>query len=307
MRKTQRVVQLLLTVCVLAASISAFAENGASKLDARIAEIAANFPGTVGVYARNLETGEEAALNPDRRFPMASVYKIPIMTQVFRDIDAGKLSIDERIEIGPEIRVKPGSGLLRLMQPGLQPTISDLLYLMLTISDNAATDLLLERVGAANVTATLREMGLQNISVDRPTAVLIRDWLASPNEKFLRDERDQSSPRAMAELLAKIANGEAASAESCKRMLEVLRNQQFRQRLPRYLPGVAVLHKTGTIGYTTNDAGIIDMKTQRIAIAVFTEKRDLSVATIEAEETIGQIARAVYDYFNARELPAESE
>ena len=258
---------------------------------------------------------------------MASVYKIAIMVHVFREVDAGRLSLAERIEITEADR-RLGSGLLTHMTPGLKPTLYDLLLLMITISDNQATDMLLGRVGAANVTATLRQLGLKDIRVDRPTAELIGDLLAltdesfrgkSPadllanrqlfakitpekreqaNRAFLEDKRDVSSPRAMVELLVKLFRGEAASQASCEKMLQILRLQQFRQRIPRYLEDVPAANKTGTIGFTTNDAGIIFAGKQPIALAIFTLKANLQVSTEEAEERIGEIARTIYDYFD---------
>jgi beta-lactamase class A len=285
---------------VLVLSIAArAAEEKPSPLEARLAEIATSFPGTIGVFVRNLESGEEARLNAEKTFPMASVYKIPIMVQVFRDAEAGKISLDERIELRAEDR-RPGSGLLRLMTPGLKPTVSDLLYFMITISDNEATDLLLGRVGADKVTASIRALGIADMSVDRPTQTLIQNWLASPNAKFIDDKRDQASPRAMVDLLTKIHRGEAAAADSCKKMIDILKQQQFRERIPRHLPPTVVAHKTGTIGFTTNDAGIMTVGSRHVALAIFTLKGDLKVPTESAQETIGLLARAVYDYFDYR-------
>lgn len=326
---------LVLTLLAASASFAAEPASRAPALETRVAQLVRSFPGTVGVYARNLETNQEVGVNADELFPMASVYKVAIMVQVFREADAGRLSLDERMEMG-EAQRRLGSGLLTYMAAGLRPTVRDLVLLMITISDNEATDILLERVGAANVTATLRALGLQDMRVDRPTAGLIGDWLSyahedfrgkSPafllaNEKFferitperqeqanrafVQDRRDVSSPRAMAELLAKIYGGEAASKKSCQEMLEILGRQQFRQRIPRELPaGARVAHKTGTIGYSVNDAGILTIGKQHVAVAIFTLKANTSVTSGEAEARIGAIARTIYDYFSYTAPPAE--
>lgn len=294
---------LIFSLCLFALPRCVFpeAEPKRAVLATRLQEIAADFPGTVGVYTKNIETGEDAKLNADKTFPMASTFKVPVMVQIFRDVDAGKISLDERVELTAENR-RPGSGLLHLMAPGLKPTINDLLYFMITISDNEAADILLERAGAERVTATVRSFGINDLRVDRSTAQLIRNWIAAPNKTFVEDKRDQSSPRAMADLLIKIQKGEAASPDSCKKMIGILKEQEFNQRIPRYLPpGTPVAHKTGTIGFTTNDAGIIEINKQHVVLAVFTLKSNLDVSMDSSESTIAKIGRAVYDYFSAKE------
>jgi beta-lactamase class A len=152
----------------------------------------------------------------------------------------------------------------------------------------------------------MRELGIDSLRVDRPTRELIRDWLQNPNEKFLEDKRDVASPRAMVELLGLILSNKAASPESCRAMLQILRQQQFNSRIPHHLPSVAVAHKTGTIGYTVNDAGIIftDRK-EPIALAVFTLRDDLRMPVGISEDAIAEMARAVYDYFVYDPVPTE--
>jgi beta-lactamase class A len=289
-------------------------------------ELADAFPGVLGVTVRDIKTGEEVSINGDRLFPMASVYKIPIMVEVFRQIEAGRFSLEDRIELGDEHRTL-GSGALTLLSNGLKPTIKDLITLMIVLSDNEATDILLKKVGAENVTATMRSMGINNIRVDRPTFELIRDYIgfmdenargktykeiiamsvtrqvspekqAEAEREFAKVMKDVSSPRDMALLLEKIYKGEAASKESCRMMMMILGQQMFNQRLPRYLPESArMAHKTGTIGSTTNDAGIMFVRGNPIAIVVFTV--DKRAARGEIEERMGRLARVVYDFFDA--------
>ncbi|MGH9751964.1 MAG: serine hydrolase [Blastocatellia bacterium] len=297
-----------------------------SRLQSRLQELSDAFPGVIGVTARDIKTGEEVSINGDRLFPMASVYKVPIMVEVFRQIDAKKFSLDDRIELGDEHRTL-GSGVLTLLSNGLKPTIKDLITLMIILSDNEATDILLKKVGAENVTATMRSMGLNNIRVDRTTFELIRDYLglmdetmrgktykeiiatprtsritpekqAEAEREFAKAPKDVSSPRDMALLLEKIYKGEAASKESCRMMMTILGQQMFNQRLPRYLPESSrMAHKTGTIGSTTNDAGIMFVRGNPIAIAVFTV--DKRIARGEVEERMGRLTRVIYDFFDA--------
>jgi beta-lactamase class A len=297
-----------------------------SRLQSRLQEFSDAFPGVIGVAVRDIRTGEEISINGDRPFPMASVYKVPVMVEVFRQIDAKKFSLDDRIELGDEHRTL-GSGVLGLLSNGLKPTIQDLITLMIVLSDNEATDILLRKVGPENVTAVMRSMGLNNIRVDRTTFELIRDYLgfmdetargksyaeivamsralqitpekqAEAEREFAKERKDVSSPRDMALLLEKIYKGEAASKKSCETMMAILSRQMFNQRLPRYLPESSQMaHKTGTIGSTTNDAGIMFVRGNPIAIAVFTV--DKRIARGEVEERMGRLTRVIYDFFDA--------
>jgi beta-lactamase class A len=279
----------------------------------------------VGVFARDIESGAEVAYNADDQFPMASTYKVPILVTLYRQAEAGRFSMDDRVPITDADR-RLGSGLSMHMRPGLNPTIYDLAMLMITISDNEATDLLLQKVGAENVTSTMRQLGIKDIRVDRQTRDIIRDWLARVDPKygqekitegtennieqtslrekteaadraFTDDPRDHASPRGMTDLLTKIVKSQAASEASCHDMLEIMKLQIHTERIPRYLEGVTIASKTGTIGYTTNDTGVIYAGKHHIALTVDTLKQNTSVTTNEVNDRIGQIARVIYDYF----------
>jgi len=131
-----------------------------------ILHAAADLGGTVGVAARNLVTGDTVLLNADETFPMASVFKIPVMVEVMRQVDANTIALDERIILQEDDK-SPGSTLI-YCHAGLQPTVRDLLYLMITLSDNTATDMLWRRVGLERVNETMRALGLQSIDCFMP-------------------------------------------------------------------------------------------------------------------------------------------
>ena len=322
---------VLLVASLLLSSVTASQEKPGSRNDVltkRLSELAASFPGKVGIFVRNVETGAEAGINADDPFPMASTYKVAIMAQVFREAEAGRLKLDERVTLGQNDR-RLGSGLLPYMNVGLSPTIHDLLLMMITVSDNEATDLLLKRVGAKNVTAMLRQMGIEGMRVDRSTEEIIGSWLEAADPKFrgvsgaelaahpekfpamtkeqtekadraiVDDPRDHSSPRAMADLLTKIVRSQAASEKSCQDMLEIMQQQQLRTRIHRYLENVTIASKNGTIGYVTNDVGVLYAGKQHIVVSIFTLKANAEVTTEQAEERIGRIARTAWEYFDA--------
>ena len=319
---------LLLLLCAQVVAVFAQTAKPVPQMDrlrAHLQEMVNAFPGTMGVAVRDIATGQMISINGDRPFPMASAYKIPILVEVFRQAEAGKFSLDDRIELTAADRTL-GSGVLTLMSPGLNPTIKDLATLMIILSDNQATDILLNKVGAENVTATMRSFGLKNIRVDRTTFEMIRDYLALIDEAaegktkqqlmnrpqlntatpervakadtdFGHVLKDVASPHDMARLLEKIVKGEAASESSCQQMMTILNRQQFNHRLPRYLPeGTGFAHKTGTIASTTNDAGVMFVRGHAVALVVFTV--DKRTGRGEVEEQMGRLARVVYDFFD---------
>jgi len=309
-----------------AASSAGKANASLEALRVRLAEVAASFPGKVGIFLRNVETGAETGLNADDQFPMASTYKVAIMAQVFREAEAGRIRLDERVTLtAADMRL--GSGLLAYFTTGLNPTIHDLLLLMITVSDNVATDLLLKRVGAKNVTAMLRQQGIEAMRVDRSTEEIIGSYLEAADPKFrgvsgaelaqhpekfpamtkeqteradqaiVDDPRDHASPRAMADLLTKIVKNHVASEKSCADMLGIMQAQQLRTRIQRYLENVPTATKNGTIGYATNDVGVLYLGKQHVVVSIYTLKGSSAVSTEQAEERIGRLARVVYDYF----------
>jgi beta-lactamase class A len=133
---------------------------------ARLDDLGAELGGAVGVCARNLATGATVAYRADERFPLASVFKIPVMVEVMRQVDRGALRLDERLTLA-ETDKSPGSTLIHC-RPGLAPTIGDLLYLMITLSDNTATDMLWRKVGLGSVNETMTALGLTGIDCSLP-------------------------------------------------------------------------------------------------------------------------------------------
>jgi beta-lactamase class A len=132
----------------------------------RIAAISSALGGTLGVAARNLASQASVCLNTDELFPMASCFKIPIMVEVMRRVDAGVLRLDDRLTL-TEADKSPGSALIHV-QEGLRPTVRDLLYLMITLSDNTATDMLWRLVGLGSVNETMRGLDLSTIDCFMP-------------------------------------------------------------------------------------------------------------------------------------------
>jgi beta-lactamase class A len=152
--------------------------TGQARLRAEIDRFARAGGGTVGVSALHLESGEAISVNGDEPFPMASTFKVPIAVRLFQRVDAGEVDLATMITL-TERDIHPGSGEISqlLDDPGVSLSVLNLTELMLLISDNSATDLVLRAAGGAEaVNGRLRELGITDIRVDRPTIRLIADW-----------------------------------------------------------------------------------------------------------------------------------
>lgn len=303
--------------------------QGIERLKTQIEGMIRSVEGEVGVAAKHIETGEEITINGDMYFPMASVFKVPVFVEIMAQIKEGRFTLDDEISI-QKTDQHLGSGYLSdLDAPGIKLSVRNLINLMMMISDNSATDILLTKVGAENVNNRLRSFGLEKITVDRTCQHLIMDAVGMDYDKYkglslddvvkaLRRERrenpdafeqasakfsqvikDQSSPKAMNRLLELIFKKEILDETSCDFILSMMLKCQTGERrlrgdLPRY---VQIAHKTGTIGGTVNNSGIIYLPDElgHVAITVFT--KDTEDDTQDVEDVIAQIARFVYDYF----------
>ena len=299
-------------------------------LEAEIGRLSAIAGGKVGVGIIHIESGRELFVNGNEPFPMASTVKVPIAVELLTRVQTGAARLDSMVTV-KRSDLHPGSGTLTSLfnDPGVQLSVHNLLELMLLISDNSATDMVLKVAGGgASVNGRLTALGITGISVDRPTIHLIADasgvtglgpessWtlagfdslrrLVTPAQRsaartsFYQDRRDTATPQGMARLLAKIHRGEALGPERTAQLLDImLRCETGAARLKGLLPpGIAVRHKTGSLGIgVANDVGIITLPhgAGHLVVAVFVKEAMNDV--VAQELTIAQVARAAYDYF----------
>ena len=228
-----------------------------------------------GIYVKVLDTGEEIAINADTQMDTMSTIKIPLMIETFRQIEAGKLSLSDRIEL-TEAMKRPGTGILRSLDAGATITLKDTLMLMNIVSDNTATDILFDKVGGVEpVNALMTSYGLKATRATTPSSGWFAALRAAPSAaEFHREGKHPyglSSARDMGVLLEKIARGQAVSKASSDAMLTMLRGQVYSSRLPKYVTGFRVAHKTGDfMPYIGNDVGIFESDKRNIVVCVFT-------------------------------------
>jgi len=319
------------TLAPLSTPLQAQASDpGLVRLESEILRLSVIARGKVGVGLIHVESGRELFINRDDAFPMASTFKVPVAVQFLTKVDNGSASLDSMVTLKPS-DLHPGSGTLSNLfdDPGVSLSYRNLIELMLLISDNTATDLMLKAAGGGGaVNARLAAIGVRGISVDRPTILLIADAIGVRNlgpesewsnkkfgamalavseadqkaaaAAFYRDRRDTATPEGMARLLRKIWQREALSEASSALLLDImLRCQTGESRIKGMLPpGTPVMHKTGSLGIgVTDDVGIITLPegAGHLIITVFVKEATADVAA--QERTIAQIARAAYDYF----------
>jgi beta-lactamase class A len=237
--------------------------------------------GTVGVALEG-PGGRRWSQRGDRRFKAASVVKIPLMIEVYRRAEAGALGLDDAHVLADTDRAA-GSGVLLHLHAGLAPSIEDLVYLTMSISDNTATNLLIRRVGMAAVNETMRSLGMTGLTLARE----MRGRPAEPGE-----DENWATPDDYARVLRLLLDGHATGPAGTAAMVTMLERQQNGRRIGRYVPdtpGVRWGSKTGGLKGVTNDVGFVTGPGGRLILAVFCEgMADLHVG----EQCIGDIARA---------------
>jgi beta-lactamase class A len=237
------------------------------------------FGGHLGVAAKNFGTGEIIAYNASERFPTASVVKLPIMAAVFHRIDLKLIDPTIRFTLTKEDK-KPGSGILQFLSDSTTISLLDAVKLMIMLSDNTATNLVLDRIATthdarmAAVNNFLAVKGLKN------TRVLNRlySWeTKQQTPEGIRYGIGVSTPEDMVLLLDALYHRTLVDSTSCTTMLDILKQQQYNEMIPRLLPVdeckyLEVAHKTGEINETKVDVGLILSDKVNIALAVFVDK-----------------------------------
>jgi beta-lactamase class A len=317
----------LAVVVLLGAARLCAASATTTSIENDIAELSKRAEGVVGVAAWRLDgQGPRVLINADQRYPMASTYKVAIAGTIFAAVDAGRLKLDQMVTVDPAVMVPSEVLADRFIHPGVSLSVHNLLELMLTQSDNTATDVLMKLAGGGSaVTAWVKKQGVQGLQVDRDTGALLRDFFglpkegtftealaiaekadpkleekgALPNPAFDDDIRDTSTATAMSELLTRIFTGRALTAASTKAMVEIMErcrtgDARLKGRLP---PGTTVAHKTGTVGGSINDVGVMTLPAGRgqVVVTVFIKKS--AVPFEQREAVIAEIARSVRDYY----------
>jgi beta-lactamase class A len=274
------------------------------RLRLAIERITRSVNATWGIYIKCLETGEEISLNAAQQMDTMSTIKVPLMVEAFRQIEAGKFALTDRVKLREEDK-RPGTGIIRSLDASADLSVKDLITLMIIVSDNTATDLMFAKVGGSDpVNQLMSEYGLTQTRAIAPGSV----WFAalraarSPAD-FHREAKHPyglSSPRDMGVLLEKIKTGQAVSKAASDQMLQIMRGQLYTTRLPKYVSTFRIAHKTGDfLPYIGNDVGIFESQRRNIVVSVFTANHFGEAAILE--DAIGRVGQQVADYFTYRD------
>ncbi|HAA30749.1 MAG TPA: serine hydrolase [Cyanobacteria bacterium UBA8553] len=236
-----------------------------------------------GMFFLDLDTGNYLDIGGDRVFPAASTIKLPILIAFFQDLDAGKVSLDETLVMQRRL-ITGGSGTMQYNSAGTKFSARETVTKMITISDNTATNMIIDRLGGiTKLNQRFRSWGLKD--------TIIRNWLAD-----LRGTNTTSS-KDMVRLLALLINNQLVSLSSREQVLDILRHTTIKTLLPAGLgPGADIADKTGDIGFLIGDAGVITMPNGKRYLAGIFVRRPYKDS--RGRDFIRQVSSLVYNYLN---------
>ncbi|MEW6125605.1 MAG: serine hydrolase [Acidobacteriota bacterium] len=295
--RKKMVVSAILWLFLSSSMPQAFAKTDLKAMRAKIeALIQQSGAEIVGVAFYDLKTGDELLMNPDESLHAASTMKVPVMLELYRQAAAKKFSLDDQIEIKNDfVSIADGShfsiGKDDDSEPtlykriGEKETIRELMRLMIVMSSNLATNILIERVDAKNVMKTMREMGAKNIQVLRGV---------EDNKAFERKMNNTTTARDLMIILRRIAEGRAVSRQASDEMIQVLLTQHFNEGIPAGVSRDAkVAHKTGSITRIYHDAAIVFPKGRKPYVLVVLTRGFADGK--QAHRLVADISKVVYD------------
>jgi beta-lactamase class A len=261
---------------------NAFGDSLKADLDTYLKKLPAGK--NVSVYLEVLKNGQKYLKNPGQVVPAASIIKIPVMVEVMEQVKEKKFKLTDSLLLKSSDKVQ-GGGLLKNQKNNTRVTIERLVFLMITESDNTATNMLIKKVGMDSINNRMKKLGLAKTSVE----MLIFDLRAYARGK---DNRTTASETAL--LLKKIYRQEVATPDLCRFMLEILKRNKNKNAIPKFLKGVPVAHKTGSLSGIQGDAGIIYSSNPYI-LSVFIR----GLPATQAEGIIAEIARISFNSLNS--------
>ena len=266
----------------------------------QIYQLLAQMRGTAGLYIHVLDTDEVMEVNPEHVFPSASVIKIPMLALLLRDVKEGRVDWNAPRAINPANKVS-GTGILYELDQYYQPTVATMAKLMIVLSDNTATNEIMDIIGIDRLNAFCREQGYEHIT-------LMRKMLDF--EAIRQGKNNYMCAGETGRLLVQIAKGEFVNPETSQTIVSIMEHQQCRNKLPALLPAVPsyapeedkknlkpgtvlAANKTGDLFGIQHDVGIFTLPDgRRYVISMFTGDLEEDA---EGIDTIAKVSRAVYD------------
>jgi len=251
------------TLMVLILAVAAQAQ---SSLDDQVKQIVSTFKGKVSLFAKNLDTGEIYGLNPDERVRTASTIKIAVMIEAFARVAEGKAKWTDEVVLTKEKKVS-GSGILVELSDGLRLTLRDAVNLMMILSDNTATNLVLDVLTTDAVNARMESLGFKQIKIMRKIGSG-GESMAGKDPENKKYGLGFATPREMVLVMEKLERGEIISPAASKEMIELMKREQGRNAIGRSLWDVPMASKYGALDRLRSAVGILYTKKGRIAMAI---------------------------------------
>ncbi|HEY5443691.1 MAG TPA: serine hydrolase [Pyrinomonadaceae bacterium] len=241
-------------------------DKPAPKLDDQVKALVASFKGKVTLYAKNLDTGETYALNADERVRTASTIKIAVMIEAFARVNEGKAKWTDQVVLTKEKKVS-GSGILSELSDGLHLTLRDAVNLMMMLSDNTATNLVLDVLTTDAVNARMESLAFKNIKINRKV-------MSGGESQAGKDPENKkyglgfATPHEMVLVMEKLERGEIISPAVSKEMIDLMKREQARYAIGRSLWDLPLASKYGALDRLRSAIGIIYSKKGKIAMAI---------------------------------------
>jgi len=288
---------------ILAAQQPPAVQTPLQRLKASIERTTRSVNATWGIYVKSLETNEEIAIDAERQMETMSTIKIPLMVEALEQIKAGRFALTDKYTF-VQADSQPGTGTIQRLDPGAVMTVKDLITMMIIVSDNTATEVLYRMVGGPEaVNRRMDALGLKNTrAMNVPSRWFPSLRAAATTEQFYREGKypfGLTTPHEMGRLLEMMERGMLVDKSSSDLMLRIMRGQLYRTRIPRYVSGYTIPHKTGDfLPYVGDDVGMLEAPGRTIVISVFTGNHFGSGEALE--NAIGLVAKEVADYFSYR-------
>ncbi|WP_339377755.1 serine hydrolase, partial [Merismopedia glauca] len=260
-------------------------------LETQIKTLAAKYPQLYPeVFLVDLDSGNYVNLAGDTAISAASTIKVPVLVALLQDVDAGKVRLNEELTLTSKV-IGSGSGAIQYQKIGSKFTVLEVATKMIVISDNTATNMIIERLGGQEkLNSRFQSWGLTTTAIKNPLPDL--------------EGTNTTSPKDLVEVMAMVNRGELVSMRSRDRMLGIMRQTVTNTLLPQGLgKGSTIAHKTGDIGSVVGDVGLIDMPSGKRYLAAVLVKRPHN--NPKAQELIRQISRATYNHFIQANLKSE--
>tara|TARA_Y100001960_G_scaffold46902_3_gene47359 strand:+ start:7072 stop:7977 length:906 start_codon:yes stop_codon:yes gene_type:complete len=285
----------------------------------QIESLVSQINGQIGIAALNFENDKSIYLNENSTFFMASVFKIPLLITLYKHVDLGKIDMQQRVTLSSDLKTG-GSGVLRELNPGIEPTLYDLAMLMIIISDNTATDILYNMIGKDNINSFMKEnnllktvtpMSCDNLlsslaGIEPPKKADYQDLARIIDGNYIppvdcsaldENKSNVSTPFEMVELLKMLTVGNILSKSSTNEVLSILKSQKLKSIIPHYIPkDIQIAHKTGGVYSVRCDVGTVWGPKGAYAVAIMgkdiTDEPDI-------DNKLAKISLSIFEYMTS--------